>query len=152
MHAAHVAGVAAVATAVLDRGGLENGYRHAGFPRHQGCAQRGIATSNNRDIRLDDSFNHAMQSYIISSNWRGRIAWHKNGISSAGNSFKAARRRGGSDRPAGDRRRAAVFPHSYSEEKAVKRRSPSPGGPWRTSVWPDVADLGICVGVIKIPN
>src|SRR5215472_6858651 len=74
MHAAHVTGVAAIATAVLDGGRLENGYRHAGFPRHQGCAQRGIATSNNRDIRLDDSFNHAMQSYIISANWCGRIA------------------------------------------------------------------------------
>jgi len=65
MHAAHVTGVAAIATAVLDGRGLKNGYRHAGFPRRQGCAQRGIATSDNRDVRIDDSFNHAMQSYII---------------------------------------------------------------------------------------
>ena len=71
MHASHIARVAAIATAVLNGSGFENRYRHAGFPRHQRCAQRGIATANDRDICLDDLFNHGMQSYIISASEGG---------------------------------------------------------------------------------
>jgi hypothetical protein len=68
MHTTHIPCVAAIATAVFERSGLKNGYRHSGFARHQRSTSRGITSANDCDIRFDNWFNHAKPSYLISAN------------------------------------------------------------------------------------
>ena len=94
VHAAHVARMTAVAAAILERRGLENGYGCSRFPSRQRGTQRGIAAA------YDDHIGFMMvaprarvydirETYVSSPSHRGGVAAPQNPLE--------ARRRGGRD-------------------------------------------------------